>query len=155
MKGTRGLTLIEVIIAIAILVIGVLGAAQLQGTSLRNTGLAQALNEVTRMARAELELQRHTATIVSDLEPGEAALPVDTVVFDCVSARSGGIASCEVVVEPCAIVTTSAPTLVCGSGVPSPPAYRITVDVEGQRGASLSISTLATGIYIAGAAGGD
>lgn len=155
MRASSGLSLIEVVIAVAVLMIGVMAAAQLQGTSLRHTGLAQALNEVTRMARAELELQRHTATIISDLAEGEAAAPVETVVFDCVSTRPAGIDSCEVTVEPCTILQTSAATLVCGAEVPAPPAYRITVDVVGQRGAELSIATIATGMYVAGAAGGE
>ena len=155
MRHDDGLTLIEVVVAVAIMAIGVLGAAQLQATALRNTAYAQALNEVTRMARAEVELQRHTATVISDLEEGEVAEPVPTVTFDCVSERSPGIKSCVVEVEPCTIALLPAATLICGSGVLSPPAYRVIVDVEGRRDVTLTVSTLATGNYIAGAAGGQ
>jgi prepilin-type N-terminal cleavage/methylation domain-containing protein len=155
MRDAAGMTLIEVVIAIAVLVIGVLSAAQLQAVALRNTGLAQAINEVTRAARSELELQRHTATIMSDLAAGEAAVPVDAAVFDCTTRRTAGISTCEVTVEPCTIAQLGSATLVCGAGVRSPPAYRITVEVAGRRGVAIAVSTVATGIYIAGAAGGD
>lgn len=155
MTRNTGLTVLEVIVAIAVMAIGVLAAAQLQATSLRNSAHAQALNEVTRMVRAELELQRHTATIISDLEEGEVAEPVPTVTFDCMTAKPAGITSCVVEVEPCTIALVGSATLICGSGVLSPPAYRISVDVEGRRGVALSVSTLATGNYIAGAAGGQ
>lgn len=155
MRQRAGLTLIEVVIAIAVMAIGIIAAAQMQASSLQNTALAQALNEVTRTVRAELELQRHTATINSDLEEGEAAEPVDTVEFDCLNPLAAGIGACTVVVEPCTIALTPSASLICGSGVLSPPAYRITVDAEGRRGVSLSVSTLATGMYIAGAGGGN
>lgn len=138
-----GVTLIEVMIAISILVIGVLVVAQMQAVSLRNTALAQDLNETTRAVRGELEWQRATAIIpVSDDE--------------CVTAPDGY--ECSVDVVPCAYFvdpTSGAASFGCepAVSVSAPSAYRVIVTATSPRGSTLTLSSMWTGTFVAGAAG--
>ena len=55
---TKGLSLIEVLIAVAVLGIGVLAAAALQQSSLSASSSASITREATRFAESELELQK-------------------------------------------------------------------------------------------------
>lgn len=135
-----GLSLIEVLIAIAILGVGILALAQLQTASLRNSALAESINRATRLARGELEWQRQTA-----LDPGE---------IDCSALVPDDFGECRVDVLPCSLEFASGggASLVCGASV-SPSTYRVTVSVEGPRGQDIVLSTLWTGTFIAGGAG--
>lgn len=53
--GKRGFTLIEVLIAMTILSIGILGVAGLAGTVIRSSGYSQALTQATNIAQEKLE----------------------------------------------------------------------------------------------------
>lgn len=136
----QGLTLIEVLVAVAILAIGIFAMAQFQAASLRSTATAESINRTTRLVRGELEWQRQTA-----LEP--AALTCSSLVPD-------DFGSCEVLVEPCSLdfAEDGSATYECGDHV-SPSSYRVTVSAAGPRGQSLSLDTLWTGIFISGTAG--
>ena len=52
--GKRGFTLIEVLIAMTILSIGILGVAGLAGTVIRSSGYSQALTQATNIAQEKL-----------------------------------------------------------------------------------------------------
>lgn len=139
----RGLTLVEVLIALAVLAIGVVALAQFQAASLRNTALADALNQTTRLVRGELEWQRQTA--------------VSPDVVDCEAAVNGlpaGFTDCSVEIVPCALVFTEAGggLLVCDEDA-APSTYRVTVTATGPRGQELTLETLYTGLFVSGAAG--
>lgn len=140
-----GLTLVEVLIAIAILAVGILGVAQLQTASLRNTAVAQALNETTRAVRGELEWQRTTAVA-----------PVDG---DTCGTVAGDFESCNVNVVACAYYVldeeTGATAFACEPDVTvtTPSTYRVTVSAVGPRGQSLALSAMWTGNFVDGAAG--
>lgn len=139
-----GLTLIEVLIAIAVLAVGILGVAQLQGATLRSTALAQALNETTRAVRGELEWQRQTA--VAPVDGGTCETVPDS--FE----------SCTVEVVACAYVVdvdTGVATFACEPDVTvtTPSTYRVTVSAVGPRGQDLALSALWTGNFVDGAAG--
>jgi prepilin-type N-terminal cleavage/methylation domain-containing protein len=147
-RKARGLTLLEVMVATAVLAIGVLATVALQGRSLAASRRAVAVNEVTRMLTAELELQRHTANLGLIPTGDEAA---DMATFDCMSAKGAGIAACVVTIERCTIADRD---VTCGRSVASGPAYRIGVSVEGRYGESANVVTIATSDrFIAGAAG--
>lgn len=136
-----GLTIVEVLIAIVIMAVGILALAQLQATSLRNTAVADAINRTTRLVRGELEWQRQTA-----LEPAS---------IECSALVPDDFEECKVEIVPCALEfpESGGGALNCGPAV-APSAYRVTVRAVGPRNQSLELSTLWTGIYIAGAAGG-
>ena len=145
MQGSVGISLTEVLIAISVLAIGVLAIAQFQASSLRNTALAEDLNNVTRAVRGELEWQRQTA--------------VQPVSDDACETVPDTFASCTVVVVPCAYILDEGATrarLSCeGPGVTivAPSTYRVTVTAESARGQELSLSALWTGVFVDGAAG--
>jgi len=138
-----GLTLIEVLIAISVLAIGVLALAQFQAASLRNTALADSINQTTRLVRGELEWQRQTA--------------VSPDVTDCEAAIGGlpdGFTDCVVEIQPCAFVftETGGGFLACAEDA-APSTYRVTVTATGPRGQELTLETLFTGLFVSGAAG--
>lgn len=141
---TRGMTLVEVLVAIVILAVGILALAQFQAASLRNTALAAAINQTTRLVRGELEWQRQTA--------------VSPDVVDCESVIESGLpdgfTSCEVQIVPCALVfgEGGGGSLVCDEDA-APSTFRVTVTAVGPRGQELTLSTLFTGLFVSGAAG--
>lgn len=142
-RSRRGLTLVEVLIAIAVLAIGILALAQFQAASLRNTALADSINQTTRLVRGELEWQRQTA--------------VSPDVTDCEAALNGlpdGFTQCVVEILPCALVftDTGGGFLACDEDA-APSTYRVTVTAVGPRGQQLTLETLYTGLFVSGAAG--
>jgi prepilin-type N-terminal cleavage/methylation domain-containing protein len=141
--ATDGLTLVEVLVAIVILTVGILALAQFQAASLRNTALAAAINQTTRLVRGELEWQRQTA--------------VSPDVIDCESVLGGlppGFTNCEVQILPCALVfgEFGGSTLVCDEEA-APSTFRVTVTAVGPLGQELTLNTLFTGLFVSGAAG--
>jgi prepilin-type N-terminal cleavage/methylation domain-containing protein len=141
MKRTSdGVTLVEVLVAVVVLAVGIAMLLFLQGNSLQTTNRAQAINETTRLVRGELEWQRQTA-----LAPGD---------IECSYLIPEGFNSCTVEIMPCSLVFEDDGTssLVCAPEV-SPSSYQITVSAQGPQGTELTLSTLWSGIFIAGAAG--
>ena len=140
---SAGLTLVEVLVAIVVLAVGVLALAQLQAASLRNTALADAINQTTRLVRGELEWQRQTAVSpdVTDCEVALGGLPA-------------GFSDCSVEILPCALAFTEGGggQLVCAEDA-APSTYRVTVTAIGPRGQELTLQTLYTGLFVSGAAG--
>lgn len=53
--GDGGFTLVEVLIAVTILAVGILGVAGLAGTAIRSSGYTQALTQATNLAQERIE----------------------------------------------------------------------------------------------------
>ena len=132
MKSVVGMTLLEVIVAIVVLVIGVLAAATMQTNALRATNDARAVQNVTEFARREIELRRQF-----DLSSSSGTSP------ECVTEAPAGASAaeykCRVQVRSC---TLSGSALSCGSNVPNPLAYQITVTVGGPREKTITLQTI-------------
>lgn len=120
-----GLTLVEVVVAILVLAVGVLGAVALQGTSLRANRTATEIQQLTAAARSELDVWR--ARLESSVYDG----PQDG---NCLASEAE---SCEVRILPCALSGTA---LTCSPGHLSlPVAQSVTVTVKrGDRDVSLT-----------------
>ncbi|MDZ7800519.1 MAG: prepilin-type N-terminal cleavage/methylation domain-containing protein [Trueperaceae bacterium] len=101
-----GLTLLEVIIAVAILAIGILAAAGLQTTALRTTRNVSLIQALTERANEELAFQRSVfdrdleptagacSSPVSDSDPYRDEIVCTVEVFDCV-VTAGSSAACD------------------------------------------------------------
>ncbi len=125
-----GLTLVEVVIAVAILAIGVLAVFALQGNALRGTRGAVLSQEMANLAQSELQLQREFSRYVSAPVRGESCrsgIPADA--FECV-----------VDVLPCEL---SGGSIVCrNSSVASAVARQIDVIITGPGNAAFKASTV-------------
>src|SRR5690554_6776688 len=86
-----GLTLVEVVIAVAILAIGVLAVFALQGNALRGTRGAVLSQQMAKLAQSELQLQREFSRYVSAPVRGES----------CRSGLPSDAFACTVDVLPC------------------------------------------------------
>lgn len=151
MKGERGLTLVEVLIALVVLSVGVMAVASLQATALRANSRAEAIRGVTRVAQAELTWQRY-----SEVGPytAENPSPIDgasSYAYPCLSILPADFA-CTFEITPCNLVSDA---LTCQRDVVSPLAYRIAVTASDARGTSVTLSAVSTGGYVAGTGGDD
>jgi type IV pilus assembly protein PilV len=127
----QGLTLIEVMVAMLVISVGVIAAAGLQTTALKNTSKAQAVNEVTKIAENEISLQRH----------------LDSVDNTCETQPPSGF-TCSVIIVPCSIQTG---TVTCSSSVVSNvKAYKISVSVADNKQNTISLSTIVASKEFAG-----
>ena len=124
-RANRGLTLVEIMVAVVILAVGVLAAAAMQTTSLGLSGSSESKQEVVRLAQTELKLQRNVdhATTTSST---------------CLSTLSSGY-SCAVARTSCELVSGN---INCSSSVSSPQAHQVSVTVTGPRNASLVLQSL-------------
>lgn len=111
--GHAGLTLLEVVIAVAILAIGALAAAGLQASGLRATRAAQDMQRLNTVARSQVDVWRGanlTGTVPS--------------ASDC----STSDIACIVEIRPCAL---SGSLLACDlTSVAQPVAHAISVEVS-------------------------
>ena len=115
MKGSNGLTLLEVVIAVAVLAVGVLAAAMLQASSLRATRAAQDLQGINLVARSQIDSwrgSRLTQTTVETFDCSTGSLTCEVVVRPCATAGGGLTCTLATVVDPSAhavIVTVTSP----------------------------------------------
>ena len=149
-----GLSLIEVLVALVILVVGVFAAVQLQAISLRNTGLADSISRVTRVVQSEIEWQRYTYL--------DETFEMGTQQCSTAADETEGFGRCEVAVAQCALsfpVDGGRASLTCGSGdngeVITGAFFAVTVDAQGPRNQELTLTTLWTGVYVSGGAAGQ
>jgi len=113
-RPTAGLTLVEVMIAVLVLGVGVIGAAGLQATALNATRTAEATQRLAATARSELDVVRGMAFTTSE--------PTTT---HCVTSATG----CTVHVLPCLVAIDG--SLDCTLGlVAAPAAHAVTVTVR-------------------------
>lgn len=129
---SRGFSLVEVLVAMVVLAIGVLGVAQLQASSLRASAKGEAIQDVTGIARAELEAR---------LQMGLSPLSSQ----NC-GTRVPDNYDCRVKVDRCAIVGGS---LTCAGVESGGVGYEITVTATGPRGDVVSLSSFAGAVVSA------
>lgn len=124
MRSNQGITLAEVLIALVILTLGVLAAADMQLSALGTSSRAAVSQQLTKLASAELETQRQLAT------------PRDQQ--GCLSGELTGY-TCTTTVSPCSLGTSE---FTCAAGVSSALAYSVRVVTTGPRASSFTLSTL-------------
>lgn len=112
-RSASGLTLLEVVIAVAILAVGALGAAGLQATGLRATRGAQDIQRLNTVARSQVDVWR--GVTFTNTTPSSS---------DCSTTDI----ACIVEVRPCALTGAS---LACDlASVAEPVAHAISVTVN-------------------------
>jgi|SRR5690606_15157554 len=119
---TDGLTLVELLIALIVLAVGVLGAFAMQANGLRGTRTAAVMQTLSNMAESELQLQREFERHVTSPVTGES----------CRSEFSVDGFTCEVHVYPCAFASGQLTCTDTSVGVAV--ARQITVRVEAPGG---------------------
>ena len=137
-ESASGLTVLEVVIAIAVLAMGILAAVTFQASTLHTNRDAQVINQLTRLASTEMELRRQT-------------LVENTGTFPCITAVPAGLAQedCTVEIVPCGIIIAeNASEFACGAGL-NFATYRLTVTAQGQ-GHSVELRSLFGGFYVSG-----
>lgn len=103
MAGRSGLTLLEVILAVAVLAVGILAALAMQSTALRASRGMTIAQTYTKIAFTELDFQRSIFTTTNTPVAGScvdrlsaadsvANFDCDVVVVDCVV--TSGVANC-------------------------------------------------------------
>lgn len=136
--SAKGLTIVEVIIAIAILAIGVLAALGFQVATLRTNTESVILNQITRVATTELEVRRQTAPEIT--------------VTNCVTDLPDGFPpdGCTVEFRQCTLELDEDNRLreVC-PGTPFV-TYEIVVTVRGPNGVERSFSSITPVQYVSG-----
>lgn len=111
-----GLTLVEILIAILILAVGVLGAMYMQTTGLRATRTSQVIQDLNADARSQLDLMR--------LRLARETWTTQTTG----GCNIPGASDCSVTIRPC---TVASGQLNCNaSSVSEPAAYHVTVTVS-------------------------
>jgi len=140
-RSRRGVTILEVILAIAILAIGILALAGLQASSLRTNRQAQTINQLTRLASSEMELRRQTT-----------ATPGTT---DCLTTVPQGFSQddCTVEVVPCGVIFSANNSEFLCDGSATFATYRLTVQATG-RDQSVVLQSLYSGFYVSGSVTG-
>lgn len=138
----RGLTILEVLVAIVILAVGILALAGVQTSALRTNRQAQTINQLTRLAASEMELRRQTVAA-----PGTSTC-LTTVPDTFVQS------DCEVEVVPCGIIFASGASQFVCDGSATFATYRLTVTAEGQ-GESVVLRSLYSGFYVSGSVSVD
>jgi prepilin-type N-terminal cleavage/methylation domain-containing protein len=123
-RARSGLTLIEVVIAVAVIAVGVLAALGLQSSALSATGTARASQEVSKLAEAELAIRREM-TLAPVTQPCRATVPAGY--------------TCTVTVSACSL---GSGTFSCGGTIAAPVAHFVTVSVTGPRSSVLSVNAL-------------
>lgn len=128
MRRSDGLTLVEVLVALLVLAVGVIAAATMQTTALRTTNSGNVSQELTKLAEAEIQMQRQLTTPTA----GNA----------CLSGSKTGY-SCRITIVPCQYVTASN-NIACAASTPAANriAYQTTVIVTGPNTDTFSLSNL-------------
>jgi type IV pilus assembly protein PilV len=141
MRERDGMSLIEVMIAIVVLAVGVLGVAGFQTSTLSTNRQAQTINQLTRLATTEMEVRRQTLVDVAGTTTCLTRVPHG---FDQADCRVE-IVSCGV------IVAQHASEFLCGTGLPFA-TFSVTVSASG-RGQTVQLRSLYGGFYVSGSLG--
>ena len=163
-----GFTLVEVLLALAVLAIAVFALVQLQAVSLRNTALAADLTGITSVVRSELELRRFSdgdyvepgsvEDAEIDVEPDHGFEPVYMDEAECLSATDWG-GDCAVTLSSCnfslrgvgarAELRCDVEAFLDEEDIGLIVSY-VRVAGESSRGSLLALQSFATSIYVAG-----
>ncbi|MCA9840070.1 MAG: prepilin-type N-terminal cleavage/methylation domain-containing protein [Trueperaceae bacterium] len=143
----QGFTLPEVMMAIAIFAIGILGASALQFSTLQVNRKAEVLKEMTNLAVAELELKRqyyrdyvYSSSDGQTCDSYEADISGNNASDSAVSQTANQyISGCSVAVQPC---TYASGEFSCGVDTPTPVAHLVSVTVTADTQQPLVLSTL-------------
>lgn len=146
----EGFGLLEVLIALAVLGIGILAYTQLQARAVLFTSQAEGLRTLTRVAEAEIAWQQLNAvgTYASFTFDDDAANPY---LYPCDSDLPGNV-SCSFEVFPCGV--NAAGAFSCSRSTTNAQAYEIVVYAEDNRDNELTLRSISTGQYIAGITSG-
>lgn len=140
----RGLSLIEVLIAVAVLAVGILATVAFQASTLSTNRQAQTINQLTRLVSTEMEIRRQT-------------LVEEAGTFTCVTTVPAGFdqEDCIVEIRPCSIIVAeNASTFFCDEDGTFA-TFRLAVEASG-RGQSVRLQSLYGGFYVSGLlSGGD
>jgi len=138
MRSSQGLTLLELVVAIAVLLIGIFAAIQFQVVATNASSTSEVVQQLTRLAQAEIEWRRQTT--------------IDLGTHECQTFRPAGYPVCTVTLDPC-VILAGQNVFTCNPSVLSPIAYRVAVHAEGPRDQTIDVVAYHTGIYVAGATG--
>ncbi len=143
----RGFTLTEVMIAIAIFAIGIMGASGLQFSTIKVNRKAEVIKEMTNLATAELELKRqYYRDYVYSASDGQTCDSYQADVSGNNSSdaaalgySNANITSCSVAVHPC---TFSSGAFNCTTDTPTPVAHLVSVTVTANSQDPVVLTTL-------------
>ena len=133
-----GLSLIEVVIAIAVLSSGILATVAFQTSTLNTNRQAQTINQLTRLAVTEMELRRQT-------------LVEEAGTFTCVTTVPAGFDQddCSVEILPCTIVVALNGTDFACDSDGNFATFRLVVEASGH-GETVQLRSLFGGFYVSG-----
>ena len=83
LKSQRGMTLVEVLVAVAILSIGLLAIASMQKTAVMVNMRAFDITEAATVAQSQLELLNSSTFNSANLDPGSYSVPNLAPGYDC------------------------------------------------------------------------
>jgi type IV pilus assembly protein PilV len=93
-EGSKGFTLIEVLITIAIFAIGVLAVASMQYWSVRNTATGNVMTLASNLARAQMETLKSVSDVTTLVNGAGPNNPIDA------DGKPGGIFTRTWVITP-------------------------------------------------------
>ena len=127
-----GLTLIEVLIAVALIAIGILAALAMQTTALQTTSRMTVTQTLTQVAFTELDFQRSIFTATGGPSAGSCDGRMPNGLF-------GAGYRCEVIVDDCEVTSTSA---LCGGAVTTdePNAFLVRISATRTSGEEVSLN---------------
>ena len=143
----QGFTLTEVMIAIAIFAIGIMGASALQFSTLSVNRKAELIKEMTNLATAELELKRqyyrdyvYSASDGQTCDSFEADIDGNNSSDAAVLGHANSnITACSVSVQPC---TYSSGAFSCDQDTSAPIAHLVSVTVTANSQDPVVLTTL-------------
>ncbi len=115
MIRSNGLTLVEILIAIVILAVGVIGAMLMQTTGLRATRTSQVMQDLNADARSQLDLMRLRLSSESWNSPTTSGCDIR------------GTSNCSVEIRPCLVAGGQLDCRVASASEPAAHAVRVTV----------------------------
>lgn len=115
MTRRNGLTLVEILIAILILAVGVIGAMLMQTTGLRATRTAQVMQDLNADARSQLDLMR--LRLASEIWTSPTSTGCDI----------RGTSTCSVEIRPCLVAAGTLDCQVASTSDPAAHAVRVMV----------------------------
>lgn len=125
MTRSEGFTLIEVIVAVAVVSIGVFALLQVMGNGLRASSVAEQIRLATSVAESELDYrQQKNINLMGTLA--------------CATEVPDGFA-CQVVITPCTLVSGEY-SCTSGLAVDDTVAYRVDVTATSPRGQDTSLA---------------
>jgi len=137
----RGISIVEILVAIVFLAVGALAALGLQVSALRGSGTAESIQTLTRIAESELLYRR-------GVEKAGASLANAAT---CRVFVPDGF-TCAVDIAPCALASGAANC--SGVAATDAVAHQVTVTTTSARGQEVVLTSLVAGLATGSAGGG-